>query len=121
MIRHAGLNSPKPIGPLPVTMIESPFGALLVTAVGLAPLLASGFETTTLRTVPLATVAALADPERRTALRSGATSLMEKKLPALCHPASKAGLDRTSRSWQVDSHVGTWRSLTGPTHKPRSL
>jgi len=38
MIRHAGLAAALPIAPLPVAVIEASFGALLVAAIGFAPL-----------------------------------------------------------------------------------
>jgi len=116
-IRHATAGSPQAIGPLAITVIKTAIWVLLVATGRCAPLYATGLDATTLRAVPLPTVAGSANPKRRPTLRSRATSLVEKDFCVLCHPASTAGLDRTGRSWQGDLHVGTWRSLTGPTHK----
>jgi hypothetical protein len=116
-IRHAAVGAPQAIGPLPVTVIETAVRVLLVAAGRRAPLLATRLEAATVRAVLLATVAGPADPKRRATFRSRATSLMENDFCVLRHLVPTAGLDRTGRSWQGKLHVGTWRSLTGPTHK----
>lgn len=116
VIRHAGESAPLAIGLLPIAVIEPAVLALLVSTVRRAPLRAPRLEPTPFGAVALSAVAALADPERRTAPHGPAMPLVEKELPDRCHPASKAGLDRPDRSWQALS--AAWRSLTGPTHEP---
>src|SRR2546425_4416016 len=100
LIRHASQGSPQAISPLPVAVIETAVWVLLVATVCGPPLRATRLEAATVRTVPLPAVAGPADPERRAALQSRATPLVEEDLCVLRHPVPAAGLDRTGRSWQ---------------------
>ncbi len=60
LIRHARLGQTFPVGPLTVPMIQSPFGALLMPAVGFTALLAARFLAATVAAVALSSVAATA-------------------------------------------------------------
>jgi hypothetical protein len=62
MIRHAGLH-PAPIPPLAIAMVEPPFGALLVTAIGAAALDQPRMLLTGEAAVALAAIAATAQKE----------------------------------------------------------
>jgi hypothetical protein len=56
MIRHASLGLATAIPPLAIPMIEPPFGALLVPAVGAAPLAEPRMPSTAETTVTLAAI-----------------------------------------------------------------
>ena len=58
----------QPIGSLAISMVEPAFVALLVSAVGLPPLLAPAFPAASLTTVSVASVAPRADEKQCSAL-----------------------------------------------------
>ena len=77
MIRHARLRLAAPILALPVAMVEPPFQAPLVAAVGAAPLLESCCGTAGEAAIALSTITVLTDPEHRVASAATANPLRE--------------------------------------------
>ena len=77
MIRHARLRLAAPILALPVAMVEPPFQAPLVAAVGAAPLLESCCGTAGEAAIALSTITVLTDPEHRVASAATANPLTE--------------------------------------------
>jgi hypothetical protein len=77
LIRHARLRLAAPILALPVAMVEPPFQAALVTAVGAAPLLESCCATAGEAAIALSTITVLTDPEHRVASAATANPLTE--------------------------------------------
>lgn len=75
LIRHASRDQPPAVLPLAVPMIQPTFYASLVPAIGRTSLLPPGFVPTSLRAVPLATVAAAAHVEHRPACLGSAQTL----------------------------------------------
>ena len=78
-------------------MIELPFGALLVSAVGAAPLLAAGLLAALVAAVAVSAITVRADEENRVAALAKANSLPQNRF-AMNHPhaPSQAGLDNGS-------------------------
>ena len=64
LIRHATPETAATIGALPVAMIQPPFGALLMTAIGGPMLLAPRLTAALRAAVALAVIAAGANPEQ---------------------------------------------------------
>jgi hypothetical protein len=75
LIRHAGSDPASAIVALTVPVIESSFGALLVTAVGEAPLLSISLLAAQRAAVALSTVAVAADPKHFAASAASAKAL----------------------------------------------
>jgi hypothetical protein len=75
LIRHAGSDPASAIVALTVPVIESSFGALLVAAIGTAPLLPISLLATQRATVALSTVAVAADPKHFAASAASAKAL----------------------------------------------
>jgi hypothetical protein len=63
MIRHAGFELTAAIPPLAITMVEPPFGALLVAAVGATSLAEPGVPATGETAIALAAIAARTQEE----------------------------------------------------------
>jgi hypothetical protein len=63
LIRHASIRSASAILSLAVPVIESSFGALLVAAIGVAPLLPISLLAAQRAAVALSTIAVAADPK----------------------------------------------------------
>ena len=105
MIRHAG--APPPVLPLPVAMIESSFGAVLMATVGATSLFHPRFGATSGTAVPLSPVAVLANPENRPAPYVRANPLTQNRFAMMNH-RPQTGLDIGAKSWQVrnSSFVG---------------
>jgi hypothetical protein len=83
--------------PLSVTMIELPFGTLLVAAVGASPLLAAGLLAALLATVAVSAIAVSADKENRVAALTKANPLPQNRFAMNHrHASSQAGLDNGS-------------------------
>jgi hypothetical protein len=64
LIRHAPWKTAATIGALPVAMIQSPFGALLMTTIGGPMLLAPRLTAALRAAVALTAITASADPEK---------------------------------------------------------
>ena len=105
LIRHAGPSLPLAVGPLMVTVIQPPLGALLVEAVGFTKLLSPRLVTTALTAVPLSSVTGTADPENHAAPIGPANSLTKGQLRSARHPFPEAGVDNGHRSWQATSSL----------------
>jgi len=75
LIRHASIGSASAILPLTVPVIESSFDALLVAAVGAAPLLSIRLLAAQRAAVALPPVAVTADPKHFAASAASAKAL----------------------------------------------
>jgi fatty acid desaturase len=83
--------------PLTVAMIELPFGALLVAAVGAPPLLAAGLLAALVAAVAVPAIAMRADEENRVAALTKANPLPQNRFAMnRRHASSQAGLDNGS-------------------------
>jgi hypothetical protein len=76
LIRHTGLEFSMPaafaIGTLPVTVIEPPFGTLLVPPIGAPTLLDSGLLAAGPAAIPLPSIAVRAEKKQRSAFAAEA-------------------------------------------------
>jgi len=80
--------------PLAVAMIELPFGALLVAAIGAPPLLAAGLLAGFFVAVAMSAIAVRADEENRVAALTMANPLPQNRFTMNHrHASSQAGLD----------------------------
>jgi uncharacterized membrane protein (DUF2068 family) len=102
LIRHAGLQAAA-VSALAVTMIETPFGALLVTPVGLAALQAAGFFTATGTAITLAPITVAAEIKHRAAGSKVTHALTKDCGTRRRHRVCAGGLDNRRRSWKDDS------------------
>ena len=75
LIRHAGIGSASAILPLTVPVIKSSFGALLVTAVGEAPLLSISSLAAQRAAIALSSVTVAANPKHFAASAEAAKAL----------------------------------------------
>jgi hypothetical protein len=83
--------------PLAVAMIELPFGALLVAAIGAPPLLAARLLAELVAAVAVSAIAVLADEENRVAALTQASPLSQNRFAMNHrHAALHAGLDNGS-------------------------
>jgi hypothetical protein len=99
LIRHGRLRLTKAaaVFPLPVAMIELPFGALLVAAVGATPLLAAGLLAALVAAVAVSAITMRADEENRVAALTKANPLPQNRFAMNHrHASSQAGLDNGS-------------------------
>jgi len=91
------LTTAAPVFPLSVTMIELPFGTLLVAAVGAPPLLAAGLLATLVAAVAVSAIAVRADEENRVAALTTANPLSQNRFAMNHrHASSQAELDNGS-------------------------
>ena len=99
MIRHGRwrLTKAATVFPLSVAMIELPFRALLVAAIGAPPLLAAGLLAALVATVAMSAIAVRADEENRVAALTKAGPLPQNRFAMNHrHASSHAGLDNGS-------------------------
>ena len=89
MIRHAGLALTAAIPPLAIAMVEPPFGALLVTAVGAPSLAQPHMPLTSETTVALA------------AITPGAQKEFGAAFTVPANPSSEAIVRRRHAHWQA--------------------
>ena len=83
--------------PLAIAMIELPFGALLVAAIGPPPLLAAGLLAALVAAVAVPAIAMRADEENRVAALTKANPLPQNRFAMnRRHASSQAGLDNGS-------------------------
>ena len=101
LIRHAQRGPTKPVLPLPVTVIQAPLRATLVSPIGRAPLLPPRLIPTSPGAIPLAPVAGPAHVEHTPALRASAKTLSERDFFGSQHRPRKAGLDIWPPSWEA--------------------
>jgi hypothetical protein len=105
LIRHAGFQTAAVLA-LTIPMIETPFGALLMTAVGFAALEAARFFAATGAAIMLATITVTAEIKHRPARRKVTHPLTKDCGTRRRHqPAKGALLDNRRRSWQDDSRL----------------
>jgi hypothetical protein len=107
-IRHAGALA-LPVLALAVAMIRTPFGGLLMAAVGLAALPAKGFLTATGIAITLAPVTTAAEIKHRPAGRKVTYTLTKDGRAGNRHRFRGGALDNRRRSWQDDSRC--WEVL----------
>ena len=101
MIRHA--CKPRPASSillLPVAMVLSTFGALLMAPVSVASLLATSFGLAGWAAITLPPITAATNPEHCMAIAAAAQPLTENNLALTRHPRRQVGLDNGDRSWQ---------------------
>jgi len=106
LIRHAGRLAAT-ILPLPIPMIEPPFPTLLMTAVGLTPLLAARLLATTRAAVTLTMITTGTQIKQQTA-PFGAAELWAESNRWDRHPAAKTSLSRQtldSRRHSCEDHL----------------
>jgi hypothetical protein len=98
LIRHGRLRlTAAAVFPLTVAMIELPFGALLVAAVGAPTLLAAGLLAALVAAVAVSAIAMRADEENRVAALTKANPLPQNRFAMNHrHASSQAGLDNGS-------------------------
>ena len=93
MIRHALLRSTRPIGPLPITVIEPALRTLLMTTIGDPPLIATGVAAAMQTAIALSVIATRAEKKRRTAITAQTNPQPQNHFARNRHPPSPAGLD----------------------------
>ena len=86
LIRHAARETTATIGALTVAMIQSPFGALLMTTIGGPMLLAPCLTAALSAAVTLTAITASANPEHRLAIGVAAKPLPENNFRMNRHP-----------------------------------
>ena len=91
MIRHANFGPPFAVAALTIAVVELPFRALLMFAVGFTALLAAVFLSTTIAAITVAMIATTADVENRPTAIANAKSLPENSTGPLSHPLLTAG------------------------------
>jgi hypothetical protein len=84
-------------------MIETPFHTLLVTAVGFAALLATGFITAAGAAITLATITVRAEIKHPAAGRKVTHALTKDGGTSNRHRFREEAVDNRRRSWQDDS------------------
>lgn len=100
LIRHAFCVTAAAIPFLTVAMIQPPFGALLMTPVGRALLLALHLAAARCRAIALPAVAAHANPKYRPALRVATKPLPENNFSVNRHLRLLAAFDNGAGSCQ---------------------
>ena len=98
LIRHAGRCVTLSVGTLPVAMIEPPFQAPLVAAVGIAALPAPSFVAASRTAIDLSAVAVRANPEHRLASLAPTNSRSENHFCMNRHPSTEAAFDKGNGS-----------------------
>ena len=99
LIRHA-LPAPPAISPLTIAMIEAPFQAFLVPAVGLPALSTARFLPTAVAAIAMTSVTAAANPKQTTA-PGGTANAQPENDEAIGHGPVPAELDNSPGSGQV--------------------
>lgn len=100
LIRHARPAAALAVVLLPIPVVESAFGTLLIAAVGRPVLPASGFAAARRAAVALPTVAMCANPEHRLASLATANALPENHFSMNRHPPRQADFDNGNGSCQ---------------------
>jgi hypothetical protein len=99
LIRHGRwrLTKAATVFPLSITMIELPFGTLLVSSVGGSPLLAAGLLAAWIAAVALSAIAVRANKENRVAALTKTNPLPQNRFAMNHrHASSQAELDNGS-------------------------
>jgi hypothetical protein len=102
LIRHASALPPA-ILTLAVAMVGTPFGGLLMAAVGLATLQAAGFFPAMGTAVTLAAITARTQIKDRATGRKATHPLTKDGRTKNRHRFCEGALDNRRRSWQDDS------------------
>jgi hypothetical protein len=93
LIRHALLRMARPVFPLAVAVIESAFGTLLMTTIGVASLIQTGLAAAMHTAIALPTITMRAEEERRPAFTAQTNPQPQNHFAMNRHPPSPAGLD----------------------------
>jgi len=94
LIRHARLRAALTILPLPVAVIESPFRALLMSAVGAPPLMKSRLVPATEAAVALTAITAGTEKKDRATFAAATNPSPQNGLAVNRHARLRAGLDK---------------------------
>ena len=94
-----------PVLLLPVAMILSAFGTLLVAAVGAPSLLESGGAAARGTAIALTTIAVFTDPEHGVTPLAAADPLTQNHFAVSRHAGRRTGLDNGNRSCQVGTSL----------------
>jgi hypothetical protein len=113
LIRHGVSCVTLAVDALAVSVIEPAFWTPLVPAVGIAALLASGFQTASRAAVALAAITMRTDPEHRLASLVAANSLPQNCFSLRLHPPTQADFDKGNDSCQGRNQLRWWPSHEG--------
>jgi hypothetical protein len=94
LIRHAHLRAALTILPLPVAVIESPFRALLMSAVGAPPVTKPRLLPATEAAVALTAITVGTEKKDRAAFAAAANPSPQNRFAVNHHAHSRAGLDK---------------------------
>jgi len=94
LIRHARLRAALTILPLPVAVIESPFRALLMSAVGGPPLMEPSLVPATKAAVTLTAITAATEEKDHAAFAAAANPSAQNRFAVNRHVHLRAGLDK---------------------------
>jgi hypothetical protein len=94
LIRHARLHAALTILPLPVAVIEPPFRALLMSAVGAPPLMEPSLAPATEAAVALTAITVGTEKKDRAAFAAAANPSPQDRFAGNRHAPSRAGLDK---------------------------
>ena len=108
LIRHAGSCVTFPVCPLPVPMIEPPFGAALMALIGAPALLTPDRTAARGAAIPMPAVAVRANEEHRPAIRAQAKPLQQYRLMRR-HACPQAGW--TKAPFRVSLDLFAWSHL----------
>jgi hypothetical protein len=97
-----------PVGPLPVAMIELALQTLLVAAVGLAVLPATGLAAAIQAAIAVSSITVRADEKQCVALVPEAHSRTQNQFASNRHLSSQRGFDNGNGSWQLRTSFDAW-------------
>jgi len=100
LIRHAWPAPALTVLLLPITVVESAFGTLLIAAVGRPVLPAPGFGAARRAAIALSAIAMCTNPEHRLASLAAANALPENHFSMNRHPPTQADFDNGNGSCQ---------------------
>ncbi len=124
LIRHAPRDYAPAVLSLAIAVIEPPFRTPLVPAIGRSPLLPPRFVPTSLRAVPLATIAAAAHVEQPSGmLRPGRNAVVEGLAPCVAIGPAGQGSTSDHRHGKLQSALlcgfPSWGHTQNPGRPPR--
>jgi len=100
LIRHARPAPALAVVLLPIPVVESAFGTLLITAVGRPVLPAPGFSAARRAAIALSAIAMCTNPEHRLASLTATNPLPENHFSMNRHPPTQADFDNGNGSCQ---------------------
>lgn len=110
------------IAPLTIAMVKSPFDALLVASVSLAPLPPSALLPTRFAAVSVTAVAVRADEEQRSAQISSAEPLTQYEITSISHRSDGRRSTADSECGKIPTFLVSFRPKTVlPNEEPRLL